>query len=236
MAVIHNTTMSPSKLELLTSWLPAQPWYVDSGRAPELAKVGGFRLDDPEDEVGIEFMVITDRSGQLPTTYHVPLTYRASAREGADDGLIGTAEHGVLGRRWIYDGTHDPVLVTQLVALIQGDADAQAQSDSDTPDLTVVTQPMTTDHLTAVESAVVANESCGTDLRVEAAGSDGARTGHLVARINRVLQRHDGAVPVGGPGRGYVAAPWRLPDGTHVRGIFATCTDAHHAHQQEGIA
>jgi hypothetical protein len=38
MAIIHDTTMSPSKLELLTSWLPVQPWNVDTGRERELAK------------------------------------------------------------------------------------------------------------------------------------------------------------------------------------------------------
>ena len=60
---------------------------------------------------------------------------------GADGGLIGTAEHGVLGRRWIYDGTHDPVLIAQLVALIQGEAEPQAQSVSNTPDPTVTVMP-----------------------------------------------------------------------------------------------
>ena len=45
MAVIHRTTMSPSKLELLSRWLPEQAWY--SGRGGGIAKVGGFRLDDP---------------------------------------------------------------------------------------------------------------------------------------------------------------------------------------------
>ena len=48
MAIVHNTTMSPAKLELLAAWLPAQPWFPGSGREPELAKVGGFRLDDPQ--------------------------------------------------------------------------------------------------------------------------------------------------------------------------------------------
>jgi hypothetical protein len=47
MAVIHQTTMSPTKLELLAAWLPGQPWYIGTGRAPDLARVGGFRLDDP---------------------------------------------------------------------------------------------------------------------------------------------------------------------------------------------
>src|SRR5215470_12894620 len=82
MAIIHATTMSPSKLDLLTAWLHTQPWYIDSGREPRLTKVGGFRLDDPAGEVGIEFMAVTDRAGERPTTYQVPLTYRAGALAG----------------------------------------------------------------------------------------------------------------------------------------------------------
>ena len=31
MAIIHQTTLTPAKLELLTDWLPAQPWYADAG-------------------------------------------------------------------------------------------------------------------------------------------------------------------------------------------------------------
>jgi hypothetical protein len=137
MALIHNTTMSPGKLELLAAWLPAQPWYRPTGCKPELVKAGGFRLDDPQGRVGIEFMVVTDGSGDQETTYQVPLTYREGALASADDALIGTAEHGVLGRRWIYDGVHDPVLVAQLVALLQGQCEPQAQSVSNTADPTV---------------------------------------------------------------------------------------------------
>ena len=40
MAIIHATTMGPGKLELLKIWLPAQPWYLDRRREPELAKAG----------------------------------------------------------------------------------------------------------------------------------------------------------------------------------------------------
>jgi maltokinase-like protein len=142
MAIIYNTTMSPGKLDLLRVWLPTQPWYLTSGRGPDLAKVGGFRLDDPAGEVGIEFMVVTDGSGPGAVTYQVPLTYRADAIAAAEGGLIGTAEHGVLGRRWIYDGACDRVLVAQLVALIQGRAEPQAQSVSGTPDPTVIGWPV----------------------------------------------------------------------------------------------
>ena len=41
MAVIHDTTISPGKLELLTAWLPAQPWYLDGGRAPRILRPAG---------------------------------------------------------------------------------------------------------------------------------------------------------------------------------------------------
>jgi Maltokinase N-terminal cap domain len=134
MATIHRTTMSPSKLELLAAWLPAQPWYRPTGRAPELARAGGFRLDDPQGEVGIEFMLVTDGPGSGAAAYQVPMTYRAHALPGPEGGLIGTAEHGVLGPRWIYDGPRDPVLAAQLAALVRGEAGPQAQSVSDAPD------------------------------------------------------------------------------------------------------
>lgn len=121
-------------------------------------------------------MVVTDGSGDRATSYQVPLTYRARAFAGGSDGLIGTSEHGVLGRRWIYDGTHDPVLVAQLAALIQGEAEPQAQSVSNTPDRTVTGQPVTNGSLTAIGSVVAANEPAGTDLRVETARETACET------------------------------------------------------------
>jgi hypothetical protein len=139
-AVIHRTTMSPTKLELLAEWLPAQPWYR-GGPDAELTRAGGFRLDDPAGEVGVEFMIVTSAA---PGAYFVPLTYRGAPLAGADAALIGTSEHGVLGTRWIYDGVHDPVLVACLTALLRGETAAQAQSESDTADPSVrvrVTDP-----------------------------------------------------------------------------------------------
>ena len=192
MAIIHDTTMSPGKLELLTAWLPAQSWYLGGGHKAALAKAGGFRLDDPDGEVGIEFMVVTDQSGDQVTAYQVPMTYRAKALAGADGALIGTSEHGVLGHRWIYDGTRDPVLMTQLVALLQGTAEPQAQSVSSRPDPTVTVR------------------------RAEASGAGGARRGQFTVRVNRILR------PGGQAGQPGLSAPWRLPDGTQVRGILAT--------------
>jgi Maltokinase N-terminal cap domain len=142
MAIIHQTTMVPSKLELLMAWLPEQDWYAGKPDGPSLARVGGFRLDDPIGEVGIEFDVARDDAGDPVATYLIPMTYRGDPLAGADAHLIGTAEHGVLGQRWIYDGTHDPVLLAQLAELIQGRVQAQARSQSNTPDATVHAQPV----------------------------------------------------------------------------------------------
>jgi Maltokinase N-terminal cap domain len=149
-AIIHPTTLVPSKLELLAAWLPEQDWYRNHSGGPSLTRAGGFRLDDPAGAVGIEFMVVLDEGGDSGRTgdsadaiaYLVPLTYRGSALPGGDDALIGTAEHGVLGPRWIYDGTRDPVLLAALAEFIAGRVQAQAQRVSNTPDLTVLTSPV----------------------------------------------------------------------------------------------
>ncbi|MFI8338630.1 1,4-alpha-glucan branching protein [Streptomyces sp. NPDC085639] len=193
MAIIHKTTMSPGKLELLAAWLPAQPWYLPTGRPPALARAGGFRLDDPEGEVGIEFMVVTDTSGEEPTAYHVPLTYRGAPLAGAEAALVGTTEHGVLGRRWVYDGPHDPVLSAQLLALFQGRAVPQAQSLSDTPDPTVTAR------------------YDGPDPAVARAGAD-------ALTVTRVL----GDAAPAAECLGEVTAGWTGPDGTAHRGVFAS--------------
>jgi hypothetical protein len=136
MATIYTgTTLVPGKLELLTDWLPRQPWYRSGGAAPQLSKAGGFRLDDPSGAVGIEFMVVVEAT--TDTTYVVPMTYRAAPLDGAEAALIGTTEHGVLGTRWVYDGVQDPVAVTQLLAFVGGHVEAQHQSRSDTTDPSV---------------------------------------------------------------------------------------------------
>ncbi|MFJ1645999.1 1,4-alpha-glucan branching protein [Streptomyces sp. NPDC088258] len=220
MAVIHRTTMNPSKAELLSGWLPTQPWYLGGDRAPTPARAGGFRLDDPEGRVGIEFMVVTDTSGDREATYLVPVTYRGAPLDGADQALIGTSEHGVLGRRWVYDGAHDPVLVAQLLALMTGEADPQDQNESDTPD-TSVTGRFTGPGQGPLTSLIsVTTSAQGTDVLISTGPAAGSA--RLTIRVNRVLQ----PLPDGLPARdashqGHVTAPWQLPDGTSARGLFA---------------
>lgn len=122
--------MSPTKLELLAAWLPAQPWFT--GDAGSLVKAGGFRLDDPAGEVGIEVLLLADAAGLV---HHVPLTYRGAPVDGVP--LVGTSQHGVLGWRWIHDAVQDPVAVAQLEAFARGEVRAQQASVSDAVDDTV---------------------------------------------------------------------------------------------------
>ena len=112
MALLHHATLTPTKDELLAGWVPRQPWAAG---LPELARFGGFRLDDPEGEVGLEGILMRSADGSV--VVHVPLTYRGAPLDGAEEHLVGTTEHGVLGTRWVYDGAADPVFLLAFATM-----------------------------------------------------------------------------------------------------------------------
>ena len=114
MALIHRASIRPTKAELLADWVPTQPWGEQ-----EFELVGAYRFDDPDGEVGIETHVLSTADGHL---LQVPLTYRGARLDGADQFLICTMEHSVLGRRWIYDATGDPVYARVLASVLLGGA------------------------------------------------------------------------------------------------------------------
>ena len=131
MAEIHmGTTLIPSKLELLTDWMGDQRWYAAKGSTPRLTRLAAWRLDDPAGQVGIETILVRDDGGPEPVTYQVPLTYRAAAVEELAHALVGTMEHGILGRRWVYDAPHDPIYAERLLAMIRGEARAESSTAS----------------------------------------------------------------------------------------------------------
>lgn len=126
MAIIHQAQLQPTKMELLAGWLPGQPWFTAAGSA--LDKIGSFRFDDPAGEVGLETILV----GAGGDVFQVPLSYRGAPLDGAEVFLIGTMEHSVLGKRWVYDAAGDPCYAEALTAaVLTGQAQAKHVLDVD---------------------------------------------------------------------------------------------------------
>ncbi|MCZ7375756.1 CG0192-related protein [Micromonospora sp. WMMC250] len=135
MALLHRATLRPTKLDLLAAWLPDQQWFAGrvgaSGTltAADVVSRGAYRFDDPAGAVGIETMLVGTADGPV---HQVPLTYRAAPLDGAEDWLVGTTEHSVLGTRWVYDGCGDPIYATALAhAILTGAGQAEQYFEVD---------------------------------------------------------------------------------------------------------
>lgn len=129
MAILHQATLTPTKLDLLESWLPGQDWFPASSAAG-MERVAGFRFDDPDGEVGMETLLVRAPGGPV---VQVPLTYRAAPLENAEPWLVGTMEHSVLGTRWVYDAVGDPVYVAELTRVIR-EGDTEVELFVETPE------------------------------------------------------------------------------------------------------
>jgi hypothetical protein len=127
MGLVHATAdIVPSKKQLVRSWLPSRPW---ADGVTKVKVVAGYRFDDPAGEVGIETIVWRTPDDVL---LQVPFTYRAAPLAGAEEHLIGTMEHTVLGQRWVYDGCGDPVWAAALVStVLTGGTQAQVVYERD---------------------------------------------------------------------------------------------------------
>ena len=134
MAQLYDAQLSPGKLELVQTWLPSQEWSGLDAEVP-LEVVTSYRFDDPAGEVGIEMHLVRSADDAAGPIYQVPVTYRGAPLEGAEDALITTMEHSVLGKRWVYDAVADPVFVEQARRTI-AEADTSAEEiivDGDNP-------------------------------------------------------------------------------------------------------
>jgi hypothetical protein len=116
MALIYKAKLNPSKLELVSGWLPSRTWFTGPAEVRPLA---AYRFDDPAGEVGIETCLfqVGPQDGDGPVL-QVPLTYRAAPLAGAEQHLLGTLKHSVLGRRWVYDGCSDPIWARELATAV----------------------------------------------------------------------------------------------------------------------
>jgi maltokinase len=188
-AEIHTTaSITPTKLELLEEWMGSQRWYAAKGRRPRLRRLATWRLDDPAGEVGVETLVVADEGGDETVVYQVPLTYRGEPLASADHALVGTMEHSVLGRRWVYDAPHDPVYATQLLELVQGRVQAASSSRSDAVEESVSGVPQASwgRSVHVRTSRVLTGEQSNTSVILDTAGDDGA-SAPLIVKVFRML-------------------------------------------------
>jgi hypothetical protein len=188
MALIYQAQLTPSKIELLRSWLPTQSWLGDAD-ASAIEAVGAYRFDDPAGEVGIETHLLAAAGGQV---LQVPLTYRNEPLAGAESALLGTMQHSVLGERWVYDGCADGIYATALAtAILTGGTEAAHDVVTDSgnvrrPTTTRVSGSGSPDHATPALGAV-SYASVGTATVIRAAG--------LTLQVLRIIDA--GAEPAG---------------------------------------
>ena len=226
MAPVHKgATIVPSKIDLVTGWMPHQRWYHGKGHQPVLRRVGGFRFEDPDGEVGVETLLLADSAVSPAVVYQVPLTYRAAPLEGAHGALLGTMEHSVLGTRWVYDAPHDPVYVSQLMdtILTAGTSDeAQASVGSN-----AIAVGSSTGHVTGAvsSSTVLSGEQSNTSVICRMTAAGGGPAEPLIVKVFRTVQDGDNpdvvvqsALTQAGSHRvpmavGHLSGGWDSPEG-----------------------
>lgn len=202
MALIHRTTLSPSKLELLAEWLPSQPWF--DGDASALASLGAYRFDDPDGEVGMEGHLLDAGDGRV---YHVPLSYRGAPPDEGDAFLVGTTEHGVLGTRWVSDAAGDPVYRAVLASVIARGGHEASEEVQDAAGH-VVAREMLTRVTGSGDPEAPVPEMWAASVESTATRTDIA-TGLATLGIMRALDVSEAAAPVGSQ---VLRATWKGQD------------------------
>ncbi|MDN5795819.1 MAG: aminoglycoside phosphotransferase [Intrasporangium sp.] len=189
MAVIHHDArLVPSKIELVTGWVESQRWYGGKGSTPALRRVGGFRLEDPDGEVGMETLLLLDEAARPPVVYQVPLTYRGAPLEGAERALLGTMAHSVLGTRWVYDAPHDPVYARALVETVLG------SRETDDAEASVGANEIARGHSTGrldgvvADSFVLTGEQSNTSVICRMRARDGGAAPPVIVKLFRTVQ------------------------------------------------
>lgn len=171
--------------ELLPSWMVRQRWYAGKGRVPLLRRIGGFRLHDPAGEVDVDVHLMLDESGQSPTIYQVPLTYRSARLTGGDHALVATVEPNSQGShavRYVYDAPHDPVFATALLMLMLDERELGVAGGH---------RVSTAIPGHVIASRVLKGEQSNTSIILELADAFGAPTKPLICKLFRVLHHGD---------------------------------------------
>lgn len=224
--VYQDAVLEPGKIELVTEWIQRQRWYAGKGHAPALHRVGGYRFDDPDGEVGMETLLLADTAASPPVVYQVPLSYRPAPLDGAEAALIGTMEHSVLGTRWVYDAPHDPLFPTALVgAILQGGSSEVAQAGQGSNALAVGTSTGVQTGVVS-SSSVLRGEQSNTSTICRMVDDQGNPAPPVIVKVFRTLQHGDNpdvvlqsALTAAGCDHvplslGHLAGSWDAPDGS----------------------
>ncbi|MDX2357645.1 maltokinase N-terminal cap-like domain-containing protein [Dietzia sp. PP-33] len=187
-AEIYDAVLTPGKLDLLRAWIRRQSWF--DGDPEQVEQVTAYRFVDPDGEVGMESFLLTDGI----RTIHVPVTYRGAELPGAEDALVGTIDHSVLGPRWVYDASADPVYVTEVRRVI---------SHRDTA----------ADHMAAEDGTIT---PAPVNIRGGGAGAGG--DAEAAPRVIRVISEENDAEAdcplIGSPGT--LSGTWQDAEGSHT--------------------
>lgn len=179
-STVHDATISPTKIELARTWLPKQVWF--NGDAERAEMLDRFRFEDPAGEVGVETFLL--QVGQ--DIYQLPVTFRAAPLEGAEEGLIGTTEHTVLGTRYVYDGMFDPVYLAELERTIR---EMDTATSVRKPDGTIRPPSVNVRGSGVSPKAVIAGELEVVSLITDEQYADAA--GHLIATLGEAGDARD---------------------------------------------
>jgi hypothetical protein len=128
--------------------------------------------------------------GSSASTLLVPMSYRGAPLDGAEEHLIGTTQHSVLGPRWVYDGCGDPVVVSAILgAILTGGHEAELTIEQDGRMVTLDPTCRVSGSGTATEAATVDTVSV-----LDAGDPTVTRAGELELVLARVVGPRQPAV------------------------------------------
>jgi maltokinase len=182
--------------DYLETWMTRQRWFAGKSRAPKLEVIGGFGVADPAGSAVIRVYLVLDHA-EPPLLYQVPLTERSAPLPGAENALVASFDVET-GRRYIYDGPHDPAFTEALLRMILDDGEAHetdgpAAANSGGP--LVARGHHTPDSLPVrfVSSRVLGGEQSNSSIVFQTATAAGTQSAPIICKLFRAL--HDGENP-----------------------------------------